>query len=188
MGIFFLIVILLFALPVVWLIAGYNRLVRLRNSVDRAWGRVKVILTKRADLIPNLVETVKGYAAHERSIFDRVSEARSKFMAAPATAAAVQPGVELEKSLRSLLAVAENYPNLKANENFQALSNQLSTVETELAAARDGFNAEVLDYNNQLQTFPGNLIAGLFGFEKREFFELESPVKAEVPKVEFKIS
>ncbi len=188
MGIFFLVVILLFAVPIIWLVAGYNRLVRLRNTVDRAWGGVKVILTKRADLIPNLVETVKGYAAHEKSVFDRVSESRSKFLATPAPAEAVRPGIELEKSLRSLLAVAENYPNLKANENFQALSGQLSAIETELAGARDGFNAGVLDYNNQLQTFPGNLIAGLFGFEKREFFELETPAKAGVPKVEFKIS
>ena len=188
MGLFFLIVILLFAVPIVWLIAGYNRLVRLRNEVDRIWAKVKVVLTKRADLIPNLVETVKGYAAHEKTIFDRVSESRSKFLAAPASADAVRPGIEFEKSLRSLLAVAENYPNLKANENFQALSNQLATIETELAGARDGFNAGVLDYNNQLQTFPGNLIASLFGFEKREFFELEEPAKAGVPKVEFKIS
>lgn len=188
MGIFFLIVIALFVIPVIGLIAGYNRLVRLRNSVERAWSGVGVVLTKRADLIPNLVETVKGYAAHERTIFDRVSEARSRFLAAPSSTEAVKQGVEFEKSLRSLLAVAENYPNLKANENFLSLSNQLSAVETELAAARDGFNAEVLDYNNRLETFPGNLIAGLFGFEKRDFFELETPARAEVPKVEFKIS
>ena len=188
MPIFFLAVFLLFAIPIGWLIVGYNRLVRLRNGVDRAWGSVKVILTKRADLIPNLVETVKGYAAHEKNIFDRVSESRSKFLATPSPTEAVRQGIELEKSLRSLLAVAENYPNLKANENFQALSNQLAAVETELAGARDGFNAGVLDYNNQLQTFPGNLIASLFGFEKRDFFELEAPVKAGVPKVEFKIS
>ena len=187
MPLFFLIVFALFAVPIIWLIAGYNRLVRLRNWVDRAWGRVKVVLTKRADLIPNLVETVKGYAAHERNIFDRVSEARSRFLASPSSTEAVKQGLELEKSLRSLLAVAENYPNVKANENFQSLSNQLSMVETELAAARDGFNAEVLEYNNRLQTFPGNLIAGLFGFEKRDFFELETPVKSEVPKIEFKI-
>lgn len=188
MAIFFILVIALFAVPILWLVIGYNRLVRLRNAVDRTWGKVKVILTKRADLIPNLVETVKGYAAHERHIFDNVAEARSRFMAAPANADAVKQGVELEKSLRSLLAVAENYPNLKANENFQSLSNQLSLIETELAGARDLFNAVVLDYNNQLQTFPGNLIAGLFGFEKRDFFELETPTKSEVPKVEFKIS
>lgn len=188
MFIFFLIVIALFAVPVIWIIAGYNGLVRLRNSADRAWSRVKVVLTKRADLIPNLVEVVKGYAAHERQIFDRVSAARAGFAASPETAAAVKQGLELEKSLRSLLAVAENYPNLKANENFQSLSNQLAAIETELAQARDIFNAQVLDYNNQLQTFPGNLIASLFGFEKREFFELEAPAKAEVPKVEFKVS
>ncbi len=188
MGLFFLIVIALFAAPIIWLIAGYNRLVRLRNGVDRAWGGVKVILTKRADLIPNLVETVKGYAAHEKNIFDRVSESRSKFLSMPSPVEGVRQGIELEKSLRSLLAVAENYPNLKANENFQALSNQLSAIETELAGARDGFNAGVLDFNNQLQTFPGNLIAALFGFEKREFFELEAPEKAGVPKVEFKVS
>lgn len=190
MPIFFLAVVLIFVVPVVWLIAGYNALVRRRNAVDRTWGRVTVVLTKRADLIPNLVETVKGYAAHERSIFDRVSEARSRFLAAPAPspAQAVGQGIELEKSLRSLLAIAENYPNLKANENFQSLSNQLSAVESELAAARDEFNAEVLDYNNRQQTFPGNLIASLFGFEKRDFFELESPAKSEVPKVEFKVS
>ncbi len=188
MAIFFVIVIALFAIPIIWLVAGYNSLVRLRNAVDRTWGKVKVILTKRADLIPNLMETVKGYAAHERHIFDNVAEARSRFMSAPAGAEAVKQGLDLEKSLRSLLAVAENYPNLKANENFQSLSNQLSAVETELAGARDLFNATVLDYNNKLQTFPGNLIAGLFGFEKREFFELETPAKGEVPKVEFKIS
>ncbi|HLG93860.1 MAG TPA: LemA family protein [candidate division Zixibacteria bacterium] len=188
MGLFFLIIILLFAVPIIWLVAGYNRLVRLRNGADRLWGRVKVILTKRADLIPNLVETVKGYAAHERGIFERVSESRSKFMAAPSTTEGVRQGLEFEKSLRSLLAVAENYPNLKANENFQALSNQLAGVESELAGARDGFNAGVLEYNNQLQTFPGNLVAGLFGFEKREFFELEEPAKAGAPKVEFKVS
>ncbi len=188
MPFFFLVVFLLFAVPVIWLITGYNRLVRLRNSGYRVWAKFKLVLTKRADLIPNLVETVKGYAAHEKGIFDRVSESRSKFLAAPASAEAVRPGIEFEKSLRSLLAVAENYPNLKANENFQTLSGQLAAIETELAGARDGFNAEVLDYNNQLQTFPGNLIAGLFGFEKREFFELEEPAKAGVPKVEFKIS
>ena len=188
MGIFFLIVFLLFAVPIIFLIAGYNRLVRRRNETDRLWARVKVVLTKRADLIPNLVETVKGYAAHEKGIFDRVSESRSRFMAASSSTEAVRQGIEFEKSLRSLLAVAENYPNLKANENFQSLSNQLSGIETELAAARDGFNGGVLDYNNRLQTFPGNLIAGLFGFEKREFFELEEPAKAGVPKVEFKVS
>ncbi|MCI0330489.1 MAG: LemA family protein [candidate division Zixibacteria bacterium] len=188
MGLFFLIIILLFVVPIIWLVAGYNRLVRFRNAVDRAWGKVKVVLTKRADLIPNLVETVKGYAAHEKNVFDRVSEARSRFLSPSPSTEAVRQGVELEKSLRSLLAVAENYPNLKANENFQALSSQLAAVETELAEARDGFNADVLDYNNRLQTFPGNLIANLFGFEKRDFFELEAPAKAGVPKVEFKVS
>ena len=163
------------------LIALYNRFVRLRNRVDNAWAQIEVQLKRRWDLIPNLVETVKGYAAHERGTFEAVTEARAAAQraASPAETAAAE-GI-LGQALGRLFAVAEAYPELQADENFRQLQSELAETENRIAVSRQVYNDTVLTYNNAIQTFPGVLIAGPFGFSKREFFEVEDDAQREVP-------
>jgi LemA protein len=172
------------ALLVVALVLLYNNLVRLRNRVDNAWAQVDVQLRRRYDLIPNLVETVKGYAAHERGTFEAVTEARTRAQAAGTVQE--QAGAEnmLSQALGRLFAVAEAYPELQADENFRQLQEELAQTENRIAVSRQVYNDTVLTYNNAIQTVPGVVVAGPFGFAKRDFFEAEDAVR-EAPRVTF---
>ena len=154
-------------------ILSYNGLVRLRNRIDNAWSQIDVQLKRRYDLIPNLVETVKGYAAHERGVFEEVTQARANAINAQGPQQQAQAENVLSGALKSLFAVAEAYPDLKANQNFLSLQEELTSTEDRVAYARQFYNDSVLSYNNKLQTFPRNVIAGMFNFEKREYFEGE---------------
>jgi len=169
---------------VVAAIAMYNRLIVLRNRVDNAWSQIDVQLKRRYDLIPNLVETVKGYAAHESGTFERVTQARN--MAMNATGVADQGAAEnmLSGALKSLFAVAEAYPELKANQNFLMLQEELSGTESKIAYARQFYNDSVMSFNTGIQSFPANIFASMFGFAAREYFEIEEVAK-ETPKVSF---
>jgi LemA protein len=181
-----LIVLLAIILIVVLLVVGlYNRLVRDRNRVDNSWAQVEVQLKRRWDLIPNLVETVKGYAAHERGVFEEVTKARTQAQQAQTPAASAQAEGILGQALGRLFAVAEAYPDLKASENFRELQAQLDETENKVAVARQVYNDSVLTYNNSVQTFPGAVLAGPFGFRIREFFEVEDQAQREPPRVDF---
>jgi LemA protein len=169
----------------IFAISLYNRFVQLRNRIDNAWAQVDVVLRRRYDLIPNLVETVKGYAAHERETFERVIQARNAASAATTVQQQGQAENMLTGALRQLFAVAEAYPELRANENFQQLQAEITGTEGQIATARQIFNDTVLNYNNAIQTFPGVIIAGPFGFSAREFLEMEEAARA-VPQVDFK--
>jgi LemA protein len=170
---------------VIALVVLYNRLVTLRNRVENAWAQVDVQLRRRYDLIPNLVETVKGYAAHERETFEAVTAARTRAQAAqgPAEQGAAE-GI-LGQALGRLFAVAEAYPELQADENFRQLQTELGETENRIAVSRQVYNDTVLTYNNAIQTVPGVVLAGPFGFVKREFFELEEEAAREAPRVTF---
>jgi len=167
------------------LVVLYNRLVQQRNRVDNAWAQVEVQLKRRWDLIPNLVESVKGYAAHERGTFEAVTEARTRAQNAktPADTAAAE-GI-LGAALGRLFAIAEAYPELQADENFRQLQTELAETENRVAVSRQVYNDSVLTYNNTVQTFPGLLVAGPFGFSIREFFEVEEEAQREAPVVDF---
>src|SRR5918995_502649 len=179
------IVIGVVALLVVGLILLYNRLVNLRNRVENAWAQVDVQLKRRYDLIPNLVETVKGYAAHERETFEAVTQARARAQQAGNPAEAAQAEGILGAALGRLLAVAEAYPELQADENFRQLQTELSETENRVAVSRQVYNDTVLTYNNTVQTFPGLVLAGPFGFSIREFFDVEEEAQREAPVVDF---
>jgi LemA protein len=163
----------------------YNGLVRLRVQADQSWSDIDTQLKRRYDLIPNLVESVKGYAAHERGVFEKVAEARSRAMAASTPAQAGQAEGMLAQALRGLFAVAEAYPDLKANQNFMALQSQLAETENAVSDSRRGYNAVVRDYNTRIETVPANVIAGMFSFRRREFFEITEAGERAVPKVQF---
>jgi len=165
-----------------WL--GFNGLVKRRNQVDNAWSQIDVQLKRRHDLIPNLVETVKGYAAHERGTFEAVTNARANAISAQGPEAQAQAENVLSGALKSLFAVAEAYPDLKANQNFLNLQEELTSAEDRIAYARQFFNDAVLSYNTKIQQFPTVLIAGMFHFEKREFFDA-APEDTETPQVQF---
>lgn len=167
-------------------IAIYNRLVRLRTTVKSSWSDIDVNLKKRYDLVPNLVEAVKGYASHEKSVFENVTKARSVAMNAASPADKAKSENMFGETLKSLFAVAEAYPELKANANFQQLQTQLKELEDNIEYARRYYNAVVRDYNISTETFPSNIVAGQFKFEKEEFFELEEPGAERKPvKVSF---
>ena len=182
-------VIIIVAVVVVLLLIAavvlYNRLVSLRNRVENAWAQVDVQLKRRYDLIPNLVETVKGYAAHERETFEAVTNARAAAQKAQGPAEAAQAEGILSQALGRLFAVAEAYPELRATENFQQLQAQLSETEDKVAVSRQVYNDSVLTYHNAIQTFPGALFAGPFGFTTREFFEVEDQAQRDAPVVDF---
>jgi LemA protein len=162
----------------------YNRLVSLRNRVENAWAQVDVQLRRRYDLIPNLVETVKGYAAHERETFEAVTQARSRAQAAQGPAEQSAAEGLLGQALGRLFAVAEAYPELQADENFRQLQDELAETENRIAVSRQVYNDTVLSYNTAIQTVPGLLIAGPFGFARKDFFELEGEAR-EAPRVAF---
>lgn len=167
-----------------WLIAIYNGLVKLKVLVDEAWSGIDVQLKRRYDLIPNIVETVKGYAKHEQDTFTKVTELRNAAMNASGVEAKGQLENQLSGALKTLFAVAENYPDLKADKNFLDLQNTLTEIEEEIQGARRYYNGTVRDFNTKIAVFPTNLIAGMLGFKAREFFEAEESEKENV-KVDF---
>lgn len=180
-----IVIVVLIVLVVIVFVAMYNGLVRLRNRVDNAWSQIDVQLKRRHDLIPNLVETVKGYASHEKETLERVIQARNSAMNAGGVAETAQAENMLTGALKSLFALSEAYPDLKANTNFLELQEELTSTEDRVSYSRQFFNDSVLKYNNKIQTIPSNIIAGMFNFTPREFFEVEEPEAREVPKVEF---
>jgi LemA protein len=179
-GLFILLAII--AVVVIWFIAAYNKFITMRNRKDEAWSDIDVQLKRRYDLIPNLVNTVKGYAKHESGTFEKVTEARAKAISAGSVEEHAQAENMLTGALKSLFAVSEAYPELKANENFKELQQELSDTENKIQAARRFYNTNVRDYNTALQTFPSNLVANMFKFTPVEFFELdESEADAKDP-------
>ena len=180
-----IIIIVVVVLLILFFIAQYNGLVRLRNRIDNAWSQIDVQLKRRHDLIPNLIETVKGYAAHEQGTFEKVVQARNAAISAQGPEQAAQAENVLTGALRQVFALAENYPDLKANQNFLALQEELTSTEDRISYARQFYNDSVLKYDNKLETFPSNTIAGMFGFKPREYFKTDDPTDREVPKVQF---
>lgn len=172
------------AVIIVWFIAVYNGLIRLRNQTKEAWSDIDVQLKRRYDLIPNLMEAVKGYMKHEKETFENVTKARTQAMQATGTEAKGKAENMLSDTLKSLFAVAENYPDLKANQNFLQLQGELSDTENKIQAARRFYNGNVRDFNTKMEVFPTNMIAGMLGFKKFEFFEANEAEKKNV-KVKF---
>ncbi len=168
----------------IYLVFQYNALVRLRNRIESAWAQIDVQLQRRYDLVPNLVETVKGYAAHERQVLENVTAARAAAVGAQGVAEQAKAETGFTAALRSLFAVSEAYPELKANENFLALQEELSGTEGRIAYARQYYNDAVQTYNNKVQAFPSNFVAGAFRFTEREYFEADDVTRPAV-KVEF---
>ena len=170
---------------VMWLVGIYNGLVGLRNQVKEAWAQVDVQLKRRYDLIPNLIETVKGYMTHERDTLEAVTNARAAVQGAGGLPERMAAEGGLTQALGRLFAVSEGYPDLKASTNFLALQEELSTTENKISFARQFYNETVMNFNNKVQMFPGNIIAGMFNFQNEEFFELEDEAEREAPKVDF---
>ncbi|PIU68141.1 MAG: hypothetical protein COS84_01640 [Armatimonadetes bacterium CG07_land_8_20_14_0_80_40_9] len=184
MGIIIITLIAITAVIVLWFISIYNSLINLRNRSDESWSDIDVQLKRRHDLVPNLVETVKGYAAHERGTFEEVTKARSQAMGATTPQQRGQTENMLTSALKSLFAVSERYPELKANQNFLDLQSSLREIEDKIQLSRRYYNAVVRDLNNKIQMFPSNLVARMYAFELKEFFEIEEGAR-EVPEVKF---
>lgn len=180
----FLIAIGIMGLVVVFIGGSYNSLIELEQNVEKEYSNVSVMLERRADLIPNLVSTVKGYAKHEEEIINSITEARSNLMNANTIGEKSKANSELSTALNALMVVVENYPDLKANANFIQLSDELAGTENRIAVARKSYNDAVEGYNSKIKKFPSNILANMFGFEKAEYFEAD-PAKLDVPKVEF---
>ncbi len=170
---------------VLFVVVAYNRLVQLRVRAENAWADIDVQLKRRHDLIPNIVQTVKGYAEHEQDTLEQVVEARNRAMEAEGPARQAEAEGMLSNALKSLFALSEDYPDLKAAGNFRELQGTLEEIETAVQDARRYYNAVVRDFNTTIQQFPTNLVAGAFGFEEREFFALADEAEREVPEVEF---
>ena|SRR3989344_4958774 len=179
-----IVAVIVLVIIVIGFILIYNGLIQLRNRIDNAWSQIDVQLKKRYDLIPNLVNTVKGYAKHEKGTFEKITEARARMASAGTVSEKASATNMLTGALKSLFAVAENYPDLKANQNFLMLQEELSGVENKVAFARQFYNDTVLKYNNQIQTIPSNIVAGMLGFMKRDYFQVEE-MEREAVKVEF---
>jgi LemA protein len=179
------IVIVVLAAIAIIAVVLYNALASLRVRADAAWADIDAQLKRRYDLIPNLVETVKGYASHEKGVFENVTELRSQAIAAQGPAEQAKAENMLTQALRSVFAVAENYPELRASENFGQLQGTLAEIEDNIQKARRYYNAVVRDYNTKVHVVPSSIIASLFSFRDREYFELESPEEREAPKVDF---
>jgi LemA protein len=170
-------ILVVLVLAGVWI---YNRLVTVRTRVDNGWSQIDVQLRRRADLIPNLVETVKGYAAHERELFEQVTEARARSMGATGVTDQADAENQVTAGLRQLLAVVENYPDLKANQSFLALQEELIGTESKIAYARQFYNDQVMRLNTLIQSFPSSIVARASGFEERPFFEMDEPTRGPV--------
>jgi len=179
------IIIIVVAVILGWVLVMYNSLIRRRNQVDEAWSDIDVQLKRRHNLIPNLVESVKGYASHERGTLDSVTKARTQAQEATTPEEHAKAENMLTSTLKTLFAVAENYPELKANANFLELQRELSDTENKIQASRRFYNGNVRDYNTAIQSVPTNIVANLFKFARREFFELEDEAARSVPKVRF---
>lgn len=181
------IILAIIVLLIIWIISMYNGLVKLKIKVDNSWSDIRVYLKKRFDLIPNLVNTVKGYAAHESQTFEKVTAARNAAVAVPPgdVQGAAQANQALGGALRGLLAIAENYPDLKANQNFLELQSALQSIEGDLGNARRYYNATVRDYNTAIQQFPGVIVANVSGFKARDFYELDNEQEAQNVEVKF---
>jgi LemA protein len=172
-------------LLVVWFIAMYNGLVSLRNAVRNAWAQIDVQLKRRHDLIPNLVETVKGYAGHEKETLENVTRARAQAVSAEGVGAQAQAEQQLTGALGRLMLVVEQYPQLKANQNFLTLQEELTSTENKIGFARQNYNDTVMSYNTRIESVPTNVVAGMFHFTQEEFFELQDQAAREAPKVSF---
>ncbi len=179
------VVVVLVVISFPWIVGIYNGLVRLRNQVKNAWSQIDVQLKRRHDLIPNLVETVKGYAGHEKTTLENVIKARGAAVNASAIPDKIAAENMLTQALGRLMAVAEQYPNLKANENFLALQEELSSTENKISFSRQYYNDEVMRYNTRVQSFPSNVIAGMFHFAEETFFEIENAAERQAPQVKF---
>ena len=175
-----LIVVLVFMI-----IGMYNSLIQLRNQVKNAWSQIDVQLKRRHDLIPNLVETAKGYMVHERQTLENITAARSRAMQAGSVGDKARAEGELSGVMSKFFLVVENYPDLKANQNFLALQEELTSTENKIAFSRQAYNDQVLFYNNKIQMFPSNILAGMFNFQQSEYFQVENQAERDVPKVSF---
>ena len=180
-----IIVLVVIAIVVMFVISIYNSLIQLRNRVKNAWSQIDVQLKRRHDLIPNLLETIKGYMKHEREIMENITKYRSQAMDAGSVGEKAQAEGLLSGALGQLRVQVENYPDLKANQNFLSLQEELTSTENKISFARQSYNDQVLFYNNKIQMFPSNIIAGMFQFKEEEFFEVEDEKERAVPKVDF---
>ena len=180
-----IIVIVLVVILIFFFISIYNSLIRLRNQVKNAWSQIDVQLKRRHDLIPNLIETVKGYMTHERETLENITKARSQAMGANTVREKSQAEGALSDAMSKFFLVVENYPDLKANQNFLALQEELTSTENKISFSRQNYNDQVLFFNNKIEMFPSNIVAGMFNFAKEEFFEIEDKTEREVPKVDF---
>ena len=185
MGILIVILVLI-VFAIVSVVGIYNSLIQLKNQVKNAWSQIDVQLKRRHDLIPNLVETAKGYMQHERDTLENITKARSQAMDAKNIPDRAKAEGELSGALSKFLLVVENYPNLKANQNFLALQEELTSTENKIAFSRQAYNDQVLFFNNKIQMFPSNIIAQMFNFKAGEFFQVEDKAEREAPKVSFK--
>ncbi|HWC08080.1 MAG: LemA protein [Solirubrobacterales bacterium] len=185
MTIAIIVVVAIIVIAVLYFIVKRNSIIAQRNRVDESWSGIDVQLKRRHDLVPNLVETVKGYAAHESEVFEKATKARAEAMSAHSVADTSKAESQLTGALTDLRAVAENYPTLRATENFQQLSRNLSELEDEIQASRRIYNSNVQTYNTDIEQFPGSIVANAGNFEKREFFEIENPTEREPVAVSF---
>ncbi|MDO8885692.1 LemA family protein [Candidatus Oleimmundimicrobium sp.] len=180
MSLVWVVLLILFVVIVLSVIATYNRLITLRNRIDNAWAQISVQLKRRYDLIPNLVETVKGYAAHEKEVFEKVTKARTQAIQAGNIKEQASAENMLTQTLKSLFAVAEAYPELKANQNFMMLQEELAGTESKIAYARQFYNDTVMRFHTLIQSFPSNVVASIFGFKERDYFEIEETSRESV--------
>ncbi len=185
MSIVLIALLVVIAVVALWFIVAYNRFVKARNMMREAWSGIEVQLKRRYDLIPNLIETVKGYMGHERALIEKVTDLRSRAMTAETVREKGQAENVLTQSLRSLFAVAEAYPDLKANQNFLELQRALSDIEEQVQLARRYYNGTVRDFNILVESFPTNVLAGMFGFKAGDFFEISDEAERGVPEVKF---
>jgi LemA protein len=181
-----LVILAILVVGVVMGIGIYNSLVGLRNQVKNSWSQIDVQLKRRHDLIPNLVETAKGYASHEQETLENLTKARGQALGAQGVGEKAKAEGALSGAIGRFMMVVENYPDLKANQNFLALQEELTTTENKIAYSRQSYNDQVLFFNNQIQMFPSNIVAGMFAFKTEEFFEIEDQAQKEAPKVDFR--
>jgi LemA protein len=181
----FLILLVIVALLILMFVGSYNGLVKLRNTSEQAWSDVDVQLKRRYDLVPNLVETVKGYASHEKDTFEKVVQARNMAMQATSPEDKAKAENILQSTLKSLFALAEAYPDLKANQNFIQLQTELANIEEQIQLSRRYYNAVVRDLNTKVESVPSNIVANMFNFQKKEYFELDSAEERKAPQVSF---
>jgi LemA protein len=180
-----IIILVIIVALALFLVSIYNSLIQLRNRVKNAWSQIDVQLKRRHDLIPNLIETVKGYMKHEREIMENITKYRSQAMDAGSVGEKAKAESLLSGALGQLRVQIENYPDLKANQNFLALQEELTGTENRISFSRQAYNDQVLFFNNKIQMFPSNIVAGMFGFKEEEFFQIEDPKEKDVPKVSF---